>query len=371
MLEKLILTSGRCTPDWVHTVVTLGPVGTVGERLRSAGIDVLALDIRGPWSLLSGAWRLWRLLRGRWRDSAVQTWLYHADVFGGLIGRLAGRKVYWNLRQTLPPLNEIKRTTRWVIRAGAKLSSWLPHAIVCCANSVAESHIRAGYAAGRCVLIDNGFDLDRMHRDTAGRAALRSQWNITDRELAVGMVGRLDPLKDHHTFLSAIELASGRVPLLRAVLVGREVDTDPRLRARIESANLQAKVRLVGERRDVAAVMSALDVFVLSSRSEGFPNVLGEAMACEVPCVTTEAGDARRVLDMDEFVAPVADPTALAARIEAICALSAEERTRLGKQLRGRIAEHFTIELAWQRYRKLYEGVSGPGLSQAAGSGFA
>ncbi|MDY6949196.1 MAG: glycosyltransferase, partial [Pseudomonadota bacterium] len=148
-----------------------------------------------------------------------------------------------------------------------------------------------------------------------------------------------------------------RVPSLCAVLVGRDVDTDPGLRGRIEALGLQSRVRLVGERRDVAAVMSALDVFVLSSRSEGFPNVLGEAMACELPCVTTDAGDARRVLDKDEFVAPIADPANLAACIEAICALPLAEREQLGAQLRARIAEHFTIELAWERYQQLYSSV--------------
>ncbi|MDY6945379.1 MAG: glycosyl transferase family 1, partial [Pseudomonadota bacterium] len=208
MLEKLILTSRRCSPDWVHAVVTLGPVGTVGERLRGAGIEVVALDIRGPGSLLSGAIQFWRLLRGPWGDSTVQTWLYHADVFGGLLGRLAGRRVFWNLRQTLPKPSDIKRTTRWVIRVGAKLSGWLPQAIVCCANSVARSHVRIGYSARRCVLVDNGFDLDRMRRDEVGRAALRAQWNVAEGELLVGTVGRLDPLKDHDTFLSAIELAA-------------------------------------------------------------------------------------------------------------------------------------------------------------------
>lgn len=371
MLEKLILTSQRCSPDWQHAVVALGPVGTVGERLKGAGIEVLALDIRGPGSLLAGALRLWRLLRGPWRNSTVQTWLYHADVFGGLIGRLAGRRVYWNLRQTLPPANEIKRTTRWVIRVGAKLSGWLPHAIVCCANSVARSHVQAGYAARRCVLVDNGFDLDRMRRDVKGRAELRSQWNVVETERLVGVVGRLDPLKDHVTFLSAIEIAARRIAGLRAVLVGRGVDTDSGLRARIAAAGLESKVLLVGERRDVAAVMSALDVFVLSSRSEGFPNVLGEAMACEVPCVSTEAGDARRVLACDEFVAPVADPAALAARIEAVCALSAGERAQLGERLRKRIADHFTIDLAWERYRALYQRAPGATLTQASGSEFA
>lgn len=370
MLEKLVLVSRRSTPDWVHVVVSLGPLGTVGERLRQAGIEVHALRIRGPGSLLAGALHLWRLLRRPGR-SMVQTWLYHSDVFGGLVGRLAGRRVFWNLRQTLPPVAEIKRTTRWVIRLGAKLSSWLPHAIICCADSVARSHVRAGYDARRCVLVDNGFDLDYMRRDKAGRAALRSQWEIEESSLLVGVVGRLDPLKDHETFVRAIEIAMRRMPALRAVLVGRDIDTDARMRESIAAAGLQAKVLLVGERRDIAAVMSALDVFVLSSRSEGFPNVLGEAMACEVPCVATDAGDARRVLDLDEFVAPIADPDALAMRIEAVCALSAAERARIGEQLRERIADHFSIELAWQRYRELYLGLPGVKLGQAARGEFA
>ena len=371
MLEKLIHTSLQCTPDWEHVVVSLGPLGTVGERLRTAGVEVHALDIRGLRTLLAGAVRVWRVLRRPGRQSLMQTWLYHADVFGGVLGKFARRPVIWNLRQTLPSLPEIKPTTRAVIRLGAKLSSWLPDAVVCCANSVAHSHVRVGYAARRCVLVDNGFDIDRMRHDSSGRAALRAHWGIADQELLIGTVGRVDPLKDHDTFLRAIEIVTRRVPAARAVLVGREVDTDSSLRSFIAAAGMESKVRLVGERRDVAAVMSALDVFVLSSKSEGFPNVLGEAMACEVPCVSTDAGDARRVLAQDEFVAPVGDPAALAERIEAMCAVTPAARGELGARLRARIAEHFTIELAWERYRQLYLGLPGVRLARAPGAGFA
>jgi glycosyltransferase involved in cell wall biosynthesis len=354
MLEKLVRVARRANPEIEQEVVSLGSLGTVGERLRSQGIRVTPLHVSGPLSLLVGVRRLRARLRGS-SEVVVQTWLYHADVVGGLVARAAGvDRVFWNLRQTLVRDHSMKLVTRVMCRLGAWLSGAIPRRIVCCAESARRSHIAAGYRADRCVVIDNGFDTNVMRRSEEGRARLRDALAIGDAEFLIGVVGRLDPAKDHENFLRAAADVAASVPGARFVLVGRGVDADTAILDSIEAKGLKASTRLLGQQRDVAAVMSALDILVVSSRWEGFPNVLGEAMACETPCVTTDAGDARRIVGDDRFVVPVADPQALARAIMALCQLDGAARRTLGRGLRERIARDFSIETTWEHYRRLY-----------------
>ncbi len=359
MLEKLILASRAATPEVAHRVVSLRSVGTVGARLVAAGVAVDALGATGLASLPACLRRLTALLRQTPPRTIVQTWMYHADLIGGLAARRAGRLVVWNIRQTGLERADIGRTTRAVVRACGLLSSRLPARILCNARAAIAAHARFGYDTGRFEVIPNGFDTARIARDEAGAARVREAWRLHGDDIAVGLVARLDPQKDHATFVRAAAIAAARLPALRFVLVGRGIPESAALRELISKANLEARFVLDGQRSDIAAVMSALDVFCLSSRAEGFPNVLGEAMACETPAVTTDCGDARVVLGDDARVAPVGDAAALAERIVRVCALPAPQRRALGAGDRARIVREFDIRQVWYTYLALYTRLAG------------
>jgi glycosyltransferase involved in cell wall biosynthesis len=193
-----------------------------------------------------------------------------------------------------------------------------------------------------------------MLRSTDDRKRLRMSFGVSDEEILVGIVGRLDPQKDHETFLRAAERVAAGYANVRFLMVGRGIDTSADIRRSIESKGLANRTCAVGQRGDIPAVMSALDILVVSSRWEGFPNVLGEAMACEVPAATTDVGDARRILGEDRYVVPPGDPVALAGAIGLLCGLSSEARAELGQRLRLRVVEQFGIDATWRRYLLLY-----------------
>jgi glycosyltransferase involved in cell wall biosynthesis len=157
----------------------------------------------------------------------------------------------------------------------------------------------------------------------------------------------------------AAAIAAAHIPALRFVLVGRGIPDSPALRASIAEAGLDKRFVLDGQRSDIARVMSALDVFCLSSRAEGFPNVLGEAMACGTPSVSTDCGDARIVLGDDARIAPVQDASALAGRIIEVAALPAAQRRALGARQRERIVREFDIRHVWRTYLDLYTRLAG------------
>lgn len=357
MLEKLVLTGRRVNPEIEQRVVNLGRPGVVGRRLESAGVAVesLAMDfsLRLPGKLraLSAA------LRSSPGETVVQTWLWHADLIGGLCARAAGnRRVLWNLRNSMPRHAVTKRTSRTVARLCGWVSRWVPSKIVCNSVAALEAHVAAGYRREKCLVIPNGFDLRLFARSESARNEVRASWGVKPSDVLVGMVARVDPFKDHATFIRAA--ARLPEPEVRFALIGEGVTRDAHIQALLAETQAASRFILEERRGDVPRVMSALDVSCLASWSEGFPNVLGEAMACATPAVATDVGDVRDILGDDRLVASPGDPESLARCIRYLLALSAEERQALALCQRHRIETRFDIEKIWNRYRELYLAVS-------------
>ncbi|HEY9271117.1 glycosyltransferase family 4 protein, partial [Achromobacter sp.] len=305
--------------DVEHVVVSLTDEGIYGARLRAAGIAVHALGMkRGRVSL--GGFMALRSLIVAARPDAVQTWMYHADLIGGLAARLAGvRAIVWGIRNSGEHLERSSRSARMVLRACALLSGRIPKAIVCAAQKSAERHADKGYARERMVVIANGYDLSRYAPDGEARVRVRAQWGLPEDVPAIGCVARWDPLKDHANLLRAVAalVRDGRDAGLRCVLIGRGMDTDnAELAALIDRLGLRDRVVLAGPSDDVPGAMNGLDLHVLSSCAEGFPNVVAEAMACGVYCVVTDVGDAAFIVGDTGVVVPPEQSEALARGIE-------------------------------------------------------
>ena len=355
MLEKLVQAGRRLDPDVLQSVVVLGPLGIVGERLRASGVPVQALGMRMAPTSLPALHRLYTSLCAANDVLVVQTWLWHADLLGGLCARAAGNPlVVWNLRNSMPGNVSLKWTSTAVARLCALMSGRIPAAIVCNSSAAMKSHAAIGYRLDKCQIIPNGFDTRIVRRnETAGRT-FRSSWGIADDQLLIGLVARVDPLKDHLNFIRAASLIAGRYPAARFVLVGDGTTTDAAIADELRTRGLTDRFTLVGHQDDVPGVMSALDVFCLSSISEGFPNVLGEAMLCETPCVATDVGDTREILGEDRWVAPPASPERLAKCVSQLLDMPASQRREVGERQRTRTEHEFSIDAIWHRYLELY-----------------
>lgn len=350
-LYRLVLQSHG--GDWSHTVVSLTPEGGMRERFEEAGIELIVMDFRRR--PLAEFFRLVRLIRAR-RPDIVQTWLYHADMLGGLAARLAGvRNVIWGIR-SLEVEGGCARPTAFVRRACAAISRWVPHTIVCVAEAARVAHARLGYDAGRMVVIGNGFDLARLAATPAQRDRLRAAHGIADGEIVVGTVGRFNPDKDHATFVAAAGRIARGDPRLRFLMVGRGLDRDnAQLAGWIAATGVPERFVLLGERADVPACLAAMDVFCLSSRTEAFPNAVGEAMALGLPCVATDVGDVAMLLADTGVVVPRCDPARLAGGLRQVLAMEPSARHALGQRARARIHAEFTMERARQRFESIYE----------------
>jgi glycosyltransferase involved in cell wall biosynthesis len=340
-------------------VVSLRDRGALGAPLAAGGIPVRALGLPGPAAPFATAGvALW--LR-RWRPDLIQGWMYHGNLGALFAARAAPASllpVVFGVRQSLSDLAREKPATRRVIRLGARCSGRAA-AIVYNAQLARTQHEGSGYAAQHGVVLGNGFDTELFRPDAGAGARLRDELGIEASARLVGLVARWHPVKDHATFLAAAVLIARAVPATRFVLAGTGIDDANRqLRAVIAPTGLADRLHLLGERHDLARIYPALDVLALSSVAEAFPNVLGEAMSCGVPCATTAVGDAAAIIGDCGRVVPVGDPAALAAAVIDLLSLPAPAHGAMAAAARRRVVERFGIRAIAAQYAALYRRVA-------------
>jgi glycosyltransferase involved in cell wall biosynthesis len=351
-LYRLITNSrgGRYT----HAVVSLTAGGSMRGSFCDAGIDVISLDFKR--SPFSDFFRLMRLLR-RTRPDIVQTWMYHADIFGGLAARMAGiREVIWGIRTTALPNGSL--ALRMLRRLGAVLSSSVPHTIVCVAEASLRAHVQAGYDARRMVVIHNGFETPAIGPSPEDRQALRTRCGCDDKHVLIGISGRFDADKDHHNFVRAAGDVAATHRQARFLMMGSGMDSsNADLVTWINDTGFAGRFSLLGRRSDATVCMAAMDVFCLSSRNEGFPNVVGEAMALGIPCVVTDVGDAALLVGDTGLVVPKEDSRALAAALARLVDQTPESRQILAGKAVSRIEQQFTMQRVLEDVETLYQQV--------------
>jgi len=341
-----------------HQVISLTDSGLYGERLAKAGVPVHILDMPHGRVTLKGLVKLYRLIRTINPDG-VQTWMYHADLVGGVVARIAGKRaVVWGIRASYLVGGKTSGATlllRWVC---ARISSVIPRRIVFNSDSGVRAHERLGYDGKKTAVIPNGYDMNQMRPDEDARILLRRSWGIEPSQVLLGMVARWDPLKDHANLIAALsQLDSRKVPDWRCVLVGSDMtDANASLVALLDQCNVHDRFLLLGPRSDIPAVMNALDLHILSSASEAFPNVVAEAMACGTPCVVTDVGDAGLIVGSGGWVVPHSDSASLAGAVqEAIVELTNTAKWEKRKAAcRFRIRENFSLERMLISYRKVW-----------------
>ena len=360
MLKRLV-EAQTDLPDHSHEVVSLTGLGAIGRQLARHGVSVHALHMGGALGFPNAFFRLVRLIQ-RIRPDVVQTWMYHADLLGGIAARWAGVKhIVWGVRTTNVAEGG-SHATALVRRLCAWLSSRVPHTIVCAAEASRKAHVALGYDAARMQVVPNGFDLARLRATGEQRNTLRLQCSLEHNAVVIGYLGRFHPVKDQQNFVRAAGILAGQRANTRFLMVGTQLDaSNVQLTAWIRATGHADRFVLLGERTDVPACLSAMDEFSLSSRTEGFPNVVAEAMAMGLPCVVTDVGDAAMLVADTGVVVPKEDATALAAGLENMLAMAPDARLQLGRRARERVTTEFSMERACARFDRIYQQALLPG----------
>lgn len=359
MLYRLLsrLDRTRFTPQ----VVSLLDHGPVSREIQALGIHVRSLGMKQGIPNLAVVLRLVRWLRQDPPDM-MQTWMYHADLVGGLAARLVGNiPVAWGIRNSNLSPETSSRLTYLTVKTCAILSRWLPDRIVCCSEAVREIHAATGYVAKKMMVIPNGYELDTFRPDSEARASVRKKLGVSDDTAVVGMIARFDPQKDHRTFIRAAQLLHHHRPDVHFLLCGNGVTWENQELVRwIDEAGIRTRCHLLGLRdTEIPNLTASLDVASLSSAyGEGFPNVVSEAMSCGVPCVVTDIGDAALIVGQTGIVVPPRHHEALAMAWRTMLEMDDVERKQMGVAARQRIKEHFDIKEIVARYEQLFEEVA-------------
>lgn len=341
-----------------HIVISMMEEGKYGSKLNKLGIIVHCLNMPRGKITLSSLFKLWLLIKN-YKPNVVQTWMYHADLIGGLIARLAGvKKVLWGIRNSNLSSKNTSLSTRLVARACALLSYIVPNKIISCAIQAAESHQAIGYARKRFVVIHNGYNFKHFAPDDVARKRLREQLNLSSVFPILGMVGRFDPLKDHENLIKALGIIKSKGIRFQCLLVGLNMSIDNKpLVDLLNQEKIQDDILLLEQRDDIPSIMNTLDLHILSSLGEAFPNVLAEAMVCGTPCVTTNVGDAHLIVSDTGWVVPPSNSFALAE----VITIALEEWKNYPtvwknrqKAARNQIIEKFSIERMVDAYHQIW-----------------
>jgi glycosyltransferase involved in cell wall biosynthesis len=356
MLYKLLsrMSRERFTP----VVVSLMGQGTVGDRIEALDIPVYTIEMKSGKPTPGSIWRLIRTVR-QLKPDLIQGWMYHGNLAGQLTRGFVPKPVpvLWSVRNSLYSLGYEKSITEALIQLCAKLS-YLPNKVIYNSKISAKQHEKVGYRADKSVVIPNGFETEIFTPLVEAVSYVRRELAIPLNTLLIGLIGRYHPVKDHPTFLQAAALLLKNYSDLTVqfVLSGAEVDCDNQsLCGLVKELGLVDRIHLLGERQDIPRLTAALDIASCSSYTEAFPNVIGEAMSCGVPCVVTDVGDSAWIVGNTGRVVPPRNPEALANAWKELIALGAEGREVLGKAARSRIIEYFSIDSVVAQYESLYE----------------
>lgn len=327
-------------------VISLLPGGAYRTSLESAGIPVHDLGATRESPSPLAVFRLARLIR-RYRPNILHAWMYHAQLFAtlalGVSGYWRATRLIWGVRSSRPDFACYGWSLQWVVRACGWLSSW-PVAVLFNSEAGIAAHHELGFRPRRIALIDNGIDTERFRPAPSDRSHVRAELGIAPTVDLIAHIARVNPEKDHATFLAAVR----KLDRAEAILIGPDT----------ERLVTPSNVHALGARDRVERLLAAADLIVSSSTSEGFSNVLAEGMAVGLPAVATDVGDSARIVGTTGRIVPPRDPAALAEAMGSLLGESRAAKVARGVEARRSIENRFSLANAVEAYGALYASLA-------------
>ena len=353
------------------TVISLIDGGVFALRLKALGIPIYSLGMQPGRPSISAIQRLTKLLN-QIQPDLIQGWMYHSNLAAQLANFLAKRKVpvLWSIHHSIESLWAEKITLAATIKLTAALSSNIEKVIFSSERGQTQ-HISVGYCSKNAITIGDNFDLSKYKPASQSQSNLRQSLNLAETSILIGSVARYHPMKDHANFLNAAAKIAPEHPDVHFILIGPGVDNqNSTLSEQIQKLGIGNQTHLLGERQDIPVLMTSLDIFTSSSAyGESFPNVLGEAMSCQIPCVATNVGDSDLIVGDTGIIVSTKDSEALAEAWQKLILLGRKGRQDLGEKARERIKQSFDLD-APNSFVKKYERIYETALSSKRNSTF-
>ncbi len=342
----------KTDPAIEYCVISLGASSFYEDKIRTLGVKLDIISIKKhPLTVL---YRIRKLLSD---TDVLCCWMYHALFIGYLAGKMAHiQRIVWNVRHSdLSP--ELNSKLTLLINSWCAKKSKSVSVVAYNGEKARIAHEAIGYDRNKGNVIINGVDTKIFHYDSAAAEKIRTELNISATKRIILSVARYHIIKDIPTFIHAFSKIHAACSDVVAVMCGQGVeDSNAELVALLENNNLVCgvDVHLLGMRHDIPELMSACDLYVLHSASEAFPNTLVQAMACECLCVSTDVGDAKKILENSIYIAEPHNVNSLSEKMLNLLALPQEEAKQLRQANRERVLKNYDIQAVVRAYEKLY-----------------
>lgn len=348
MLYKLLNYSDK--ENYYHEVISLMDDGVYGNKIKNLDIKVHCLNLNKK-NIFSSIFKA----RDICKDcDIVDTWLYHADIFGFVVAKiLLRKKLIWNIRHSNLDKDANKSTTLKIVKLNSLLSKHVD-CVTYNSNKALENHLKAGYADKNSIIIPNGFELNKFKFSLDDRLRIRQELRLEEDKVII-TVGRWDIQKDYYTLLKALNKVNKQNSKFKMIMVGTSLDySNNELVTLIDKYNLEESMILLGRRNDVPGLLSAADVYVSSSLGESFSNAIGEAMACELPCVVTDVGDSKLVVGHTGKVIEAKDYIGMSR--ELLNHINSSTLAR-NEDARNRVVDNYSIEKIVRKFERTYDEI--------------
>lgn len=339
------------------SVISAQNEGYYGAKIRELGIDLYCLNLdRSPQNFFL----LLPKVIQKTNAEIIHGWMYHGNIIAYFVRLLflPKAKLGWSIRHSLHAIAEEKVCTRWLIHLGAWLSRY-PDFILFNSEISRRHHLELGYTKENSFLIPNGFDVEKYRPSDEERVSILNELSISEDSIIIGHVGRYHPDKGHQIFLDAILPLIAKDSNIHIVMAGRFVEYSNQSLASKISTHLISQVHLLGERQDVSSLMATMDIFIQSSRTEAFPNALGEAMSAGAACIATNVGDSSLILGAEELIVDRNDIVAIRKKTRKLIACG-KDRKRHGQTAREQIMKNYPVKKMLFQYEKLYSKLLQP-----------
>ena len=333
-----------------HIVITLLPGGELKDKFTKYSTIKIFNFKRTP---ISSLIKLYQYLKGK-DASIVQTWLNHANLIGGLIAFIAGKKVIWNIRNSLENYWEYGIQHIILNIFSCFFSYFIPRKIIFCSKKSLDSYCKFGYCISKTLLITNGVDTDIFKpRLDQEKDKLYSYFSNGEKRLT--MIANWMPQKNFDLLIKSLSLVKNQNVNFKCIMIGREITNENYiLKNLIKDYDLENNIILFGYVSNTNQLIRHFDYNILCSNSEGFPNGLIEAMSSGVPCISTDVGDAKEIISNTGWICKINDSKSLSESI--LEALNESEENHLKRRLlcRQRVIRNYKLIRICNEYINLY-----------------
>jgi glycosyltransferase involved in cell wall biosynthesis len=335
-----------------HVIISLTNYCDLENDFRSLGVPVVKLNMEKKIHILSGIYKAIKVIR-KLKEPVLLGWMYKGIILMEILSVFFRNCIkIWNIRHSLEFYKNERLSTRIILKLLSVISN-SPNGIINNSHTSKIMHEKIGIINNNSVVIPNGFEVDLFKKNNIKRSMKRSELDILPNDFVVGIIGRYHEIKNHNLFISISGILKNKynVENIKFVMVGEGLNwNNDDIVQKISENGLERQFILLDKQNNIPEVLNLFDTFVLCSKSEGFPNALGEAMLVEIPSITTDVGDCAWLLGDDNYVFDSNDYEGIAELIYNIKGLSYENRRSIGESLRKRILELFDINIIVNHY---------------------